>query len=104
MLLSFSREGSLPLGKVGERLQVHPASVTNAIDRLELDGLVRRRPHPTDGRGTLAEITPAGRHLAERATAEMNDRVFAAVGLSEADQIQLFELLRKLRHRVGDFA
>jgi hypothetical protein len=34
----------------------------------------------------------------------MNDRVFAAVGLSEADQIQLFELLRKLRHRVGDFA
>ena len=104
MLLSFSRQGSLPLGKVGERLQVHPASVTNAIDRLEGDGLVRRRPHPTDGRGTLAEITPAGRQLAERITAEMNDRVFTDVGLSEADQIQLFELLRKLRHGVGDFS
>ena len=104
MLLSFSRQGALPLGKVGERLQVHPASVTNAIDRLERDGLVRRRPHPTDGRGTLAEVTVAGRELAERATAEMNDRVFTAVGLSEADQAQLFELLRKLRRAVGDFA
>ena len=104
MLLSFSRQGALPLGKVGERLQVHPASVTNAIDRLERDGLVRRRPHPTDGRGTLAEVTAAGRQLAERATAEMNERVFTAVGLSEADQAQLFELLRKLRRAVGDFA
>jgi DNA-binding MarR family transcriptional regulator len=104
MLLAFSRQGSLPLGKVGARLQVHPASVTNAIDRLEADGLVRRRPHPTDGRGTLAEITPAGRQLAARATAEMNDRVFSEVALSDTDQAQLFELLRKLRHAVGDFS
>ena len=104
MLLAFSRQGSLPLGKVGARLQVHPASVTNAIDRLEADGLVRRRPHPTDGRGTLAEITQAGRALAERATAEMNDRVFGEVGLSDTDQAELFELLRKLRRAVGDFA
>ena len=34
MLLDFSRAGRLPLGKIGQRLQVHPASVTNAIDRL----------------------------------------------------------------------
>src|SRR5688500_7757911 len=48
MLLSFSRRGALPLGKIGARLQVHPASVTNAIDRLEHQRLVCRRPHPTD--------------------------------------------------------
>ena len=40
MLLSFSRQGALPLGKIGERLQVNAASVTNAIDRLEARGLV----------------------------------------------------------------
>lgn len=39
MLLDFSRSGQLPLGKIGERLQVHPASVTNAVDRLESDGV-----------------------------------------------------------------
>ena len=52
-LLHFSRVGALPLGKIGDRLQVHPTSVTNTIDRLEADGLVARRPHPTDRRTTL---------------------------------------------------
>ena len=58
MLLLFTRKGQLPLGKIGGRLQVHAASVTNAIDRLEASGLVQRVPHPTDGRTTLARITP----------------------------------------------
>ena len=58
VLLAFSRHGALPLRVIGERLMVHPTSVTNTVDRLERDGLVRRRPNPRDGRGTLAEITP----------------------------------------------
>ena len=66
MLLSFSTKGSLPLGKIGERLQVNPASVTNAVDRLEAQGLVVRQPNPRDGRGTLAAITAKGRKLAGR--------------------------------------
>src|SRR5580700_5444412 len=67
MLLSFSSRGSLPLGRVGERLQVNPASVTNAIDRLEAAALVKREPNPFDGRGTLAAITDRGRELAREA-------------------------------------
>ena len=53
---------------MGQRLMIHPTSVTNIIDRLEQQGLVRRLPHPTDGRTTLAEITDEGRSLAKRAT------------------------------------
>ena len=68
VLLTFSRPGSLPLGKMGERLQVHPTSVTSIVDRLEAAGLVVRRPHPDDGRAVLAEITAAGRALVEAAT------------------------------------
>ena len=64
MLLSFTRAGALPLGKIGERLQVHRTSVTNIIDKLEADGLVRRVPHAEDRRATLAEITDAGRATA----------------------------------------
>ena len=64
MLLSFSRRDALPLGKIGERLQVNPASVTNAVDRLEADGLVTRRSNPDDGRVTLAALTPSGRRVA----------------------------------------
>ena len=103
MLLGFTRRGSLPLGKIGERLQVHPASVTNAIDRLEVDGLVRRLPHPEDRRGVLAAITAAGRRAAARATVELNGKVFGAVELSETEMSALFRLLRKVRSAAGDF-
>src|ERR1700759_5699503 len=61
MLLHFSSRGSLPLGKIGERLQVHRTSVTNTIDGLEKIGMVRRVPHESDRRAVLAEILPAGR-------------------------------------------
>ena len=54
LMLLFGRSGSLPLSRLGDRLQVHPTSVTNAVDRLEAQGLVRRSPHPRDRRATLA--------------------------------------------------
>ena len=103
-LLGFSRKGSLPLGKAGARLQVHQTSVTNAVDRLEAQGLVRRVPHPTDGRAVLAEITPAGRKVVRRATSELNSRVFADLGLDPADLDRLFGLLERFRQAAGDFA
>src|SRR5215471_12464704 len=48
VLLSFSRVGALPLRLIGERLMVHPTSVTTTIDRRERQGLVVRRPNPRD--------------------------------------------------------
>src|ERR1700756_2281885 len=46
VLLTFSRRGTLPMGLIGERLMVHPTSVTNTIDRLEQQRFVVRRPNP----------------------------------------------------------
>ena len=97
-LLSFTREGVMPMGKIGDRLQVHPASVTNAVDRLEADGLVRRTPHPLDKRKTLARITPKGRRCASAATADVN-AAFAELDLDPA----LFGALREVRAAAGDF-
>jgi len=103
MLLAFSREGRLPLGKIGERLQVHAASVTNAIDRLEGQHFVERVPNPRDGRGTLAQITDAGRAVAQQATTAINTEVFLEMGLSDRDLADLYRVLRKIRHEAGDF-
>lgn len=103
MLLSFTRAGELPLGKMGPRLMIHPTSVTNIVDRLEQDRLVRRRPHPTDGRVTLAAITPAGRSLAARATEAVNATRFALGPLSEDQVGQLVEVFTRLRLAAGDF-
>jgi DNA-binding MarR family transcriptional regulator len=103
MLLLFSREGALPLNKVGERLQVHPTSVTNAVNRLEAQGLLRRVPHSTDKRTTLAEITDEGRRVAMKATEEVNRSVFASPGLSGSQLESLVSVLRELRASAGDF-
>jgi DNA-binding MarR family transcriptional regulator len=103
MLLMFSRAGALPLSKVGARLQVHPTSVTNAVNRLADDGLIARLPHPTDGRTTLAEITPTGRRLAEKATGLLNSTVFEDPGLDAGAVDALVSVLRDLRRDAGDF-
>jgi DNA-binding MarR family transcriptional regulator len=103
VLLGFSRRGALPLRVIGERLMVHPTSVTNTIDRLERDGLVQRRPNPRDGRGTLAEITPTGREVMARSTADL---MAARFGMADYDVLELgeiFTLLRGLRVAAGDF-
>lgn len=104
MLLQFSRAGSLPLNKIGSRLQVHPTSVTNAVDRLEEKGLLRRAPHPSDRRTTLAEITDAGRRAAVSATGTLNASVFTEPGLEPGQVRELVAVLRQLRRAAGDFA
>lgn len=103
VLLVFSREGALPLGRMGERLQVHPASVTNAIDRLEAAGLVERVAHPTDGRAVLASITPSGRAIVERATAALGEIRFGADGLDDLAARGVTDQLTMLREAAGDF-
>ncbi|HEY1853329.1 MAG TPA: MarR family transcriptional regulator [Solirubrobacterales bacterium] len=103
MLLHLSSRGSLPLGKIGERLQVHRTSVTNTIDGLEKVGLVRRAPHDSDRRAVLAEILPAGREVAERATAALNEAAFATEPLGGEELEEISRLLRTLRVAAGDF-
>jgi DNA-binding MarR family transcriptional regulator len=103
MLLSFTRTGALPLGKIGERLQVHRTSVTNIIDKLEADGFVQRVPHAEDRRATLAEITDAGREVAGAATTTLNADFFGLAALPPDDLESLTEILRGLRLDAGDF-
>lgn len=103
VLLTFSRRGSLPLGKMGERLQVHPTSVTSIVDRLEAAGLVVRRKHPTDGRTVLAEITERGRERVHAATDDLVKAEFGLGSLSRPELDAVFDLMRPIRVAAGDF-
>ena len=103
VLLTFSRAGALPLGKMGRRLQVHPTSVTSIVDRLERSGHVVRRPHPEDGRTVLAAITPEGRAVVEAATADLVGADFGLGAMAEDDLARLSEMLRPVRAAAGDF-
>ena len=104
VLLSFSRRGSLPMRLMGERLQLHPTSITNIVDRLEADGLARRLPHPSDRRTTLVELTTAGRDRLTAATSAVTAAEFGFVGLDGDELGQLSVLLTKVRQAAGDFA
>jgi DNA-binding MarR family transcriptional regulator len=94
--------GPLTLGAIGHGLWITPATVTNAIDRLEAAELVRRVDHPTDARATLVEISTKGRRLFDRAVERLNEDVFSTVGLSGEELDQLVALIGKIRTNEGD--
>ncbi|MBA3783622.1 MAG: MarR family transcriptional regulator [Nocardioides sp.] len=103
VLLTFSSRGSLPLGKMGERLQVHPTSVTSIVRRLEASSLVVRRKHPDDARAVLAEITDEGRALVEAATRDLTAADFGLGALDDDQLAAVSNLLTPVRRAAGDF-
>lgn len=96
-------EPSLTLSWISKTLRIPPATVTNIIDRLEQDNLVRRVAHPSDARTTLAVITPRGRRLATAATEDLNTSVYQQIGLSEDQRRELTDLLAELRASGNEF-
>lgn len=95
-LLGFARERQLPMGKIGDRLQVHPASVTSAVNRLERDGLIRRRPASHDNRIVLACLLPAGEVILDDATSRVNE-VFTDLELDSGDLERVVTTLSAIR-------
>jgi DNA-binding MarR family transcriptional regulator len=76
---------------------VTSATMTNRLDRLEQDELVRRLPDPTDRRALIVEMTPKGREVIdELITAVVARRADQISGLDPDEQLLLAQLLRKL--------
>lgn len=103
MLLFYSREGALPLGKMSARLQVHLTTVTKLVDALEVRGLADRSTHPEDRRTTMATITLDGRKVAAAATHAVNAIDFGTAPLTADALGDVILPLRDLRREAGDF-
>jgi DNA-binding MarR family transcriptional regulator len=101
--LATDPESSLTLSWISKTLRIPPATVTNIIDRLEEEKLVRRVPHPSDARTTLAVITPRGKRVAMAATQDLNATVYEQIGLSEPQRGRLLDLLAVLRVSGNEF-
>ena len=98
LLSALHCTGPQIMSSLSEGLGVTPRNVTALVDALEDEGLVRRRPHPTDRRATIIELTPKG----VETTDSMYDEHRAAVAklfteLSEDEQRELVRLLGSLR-------
>ena len=94
--LAESRE-PLTLGELAEKLSCVRSNITQLVDRLEADGLVRRVDDPADRRSVRAELTPLGREK-QRAGAEQIDRIQGEISarLSGHDLDQLESALSSL--------
>jgi len=89
---------SVTLGCLAENRSCARSNITQIVDRLEAEGLVRRVDDPTDRRSVRAELTPTGSARAEEGSAQM-EMVMAefAATLDVGDRAELMRLLEKLR-------
>ena len=68
VLLELWREEGLTQRDLVQRLDVEQATLANTLARMERDGLVRRKPHPIDGRAQSIHLTDRARRLEAPAT------------------------------------
>jgi DNA-binding MarR family transcriptional regulator len=93
-----SADGALSLGELASRLSCVRSNMTQLVDRLEADGLVRRVACPTDRRSVKAEITEAGRKRqaeGNEAVTKLQDEVASSVPVE--DRATLVRLLAHLK-------
>jgi DNA-binding MarR family transcriptional regulator len=88
----------LSLSELAARLSCVRSNMTQLVDRLEADKLVKRVDHPSDRRGVKAEITDVGRERHEAgaaAVARLHEEFAVSVG--EGDRAALARLLSALK-------
>jgi DNA-binding MarR family transcriptional regulator len=101
VVLYFNPE-PVSLSFVAGALQLHQATVTGLVDKLEKQGLLERKANPADRRSTLVSITRKGRSRAQTAMKRLNSGLFSQLGLEEQQLRELVSLLTAVRRGWGD--
>jgi DNA-binding MarR family transcriptional regulator len=102
VLAALQCEGPCQMNALGEFLAVTPRNVTKLIDGLEAEGLVVRKPHPSDRRATIVSLTDRGVLVGkETALADNAAAAWLYEQLSPSERQQMARLLRKLLDILG---
>jgi DNA-binding MarR family transcriptional regulator len=96
-LLHARNDGQMSFTDLKRVTLLHAATMGHNVRRLEAAGLIRRRRDSNDGRALLAEITPEGRRLADRATAALGAIRFGLADLTDGQAAGLRDLLEELQ-------
>jgi DNA-binding MarR family transcriptional regulator len=96
--LSEATDRRLRMTELADRVLLSRSGLTRLADRLEREGLIERKACPSDARGTLAVLTPAGlaRLRAAWPTHRRGVAEHVTGRLSAAELVRLRELLTKL--------
>jgi DNA-binding MarR family transcriptional regulator len=100
--LALSKGGARPPSYLSRYLMVHQTTVTNLLDQSEKHGWVRREPHPTDRRASLAVLLPAGRQVVREATAAAAAAGFGVAEVDDAALERLTSSLHDVRRAISD--
>lgn len=101
ILSLLNEHGPLIMRELTRLLGVTATNVTALIDALEKEDLVCRRPHPTDRRATLLDLTPAAAARLQTGCAAYRQRVAEVFAdLSEDECCELQQLLERVRTRL----
>jgi len=98
LLVQLEREDGQTLAALSRKMLVTAGNLTGLVDRAERDGIVERRPDPSDRRLTRVHLLPKGTKLAAqmiRRHAELADEIVAR--LDRAEREDLRRLLGRLR-------
>jgi DNA-binding MarR family transcriptional regulator len=98
LLFLYAKDGQTQR-ELSRVVAIEPPTVARTIDRMVRDGLVRREPHPHDGRATRIRLTPRALALREELVAESMAGNQLAARVLRADEL---ETLKTLLRRVID--
>ncbi len=103
ILMHIAKKGGLPSQKkLAEHLEVSPAAITDALQKLEADGYIERKPG-TDSRFNEITITQKGREIVEKTKerfAAIDDRLFA--GFSSEEMAEFVAYLARILENVKE--
>lgn len=96
-------ESPLPPHKIADRLIISRATVTGLVDSLERRGYVQRRPHHSDRRMLLVELTDTGRQVADafRPIVHRHQKLWLEI-LSDEEQQRLIDSLQQVQATLLD--
>lgn len=86
--------GPMTMRELAERMSCEPSNATFVVDRLERQGLIERRAHPTDRRARHLVLTGEGAALRDRLL-ELLARESPLAGLTQEQQRTLQQLLEQ---------
>ncbi|MFD9539454.1 MarR family winged helix-turn-helix transcriptional regulator [Streptomyces sp. NPDC060022] len=86
----------MPMRRIAQKLKCEPSNITGIVDRLELRGLVERRPDPADRRVKLAAPTEDGMRTARQLRDALDFAREPLAELSDAERSVLRDLLRRM--------
>jgi DNA-binding MarR family transcriptional regulator len=102
VLRAVAEAGGQSQQAVAQRLQIPASTMVSLLDHMEREGLIERRPHPTDRRTRLPQLTGRGEQILDQAVrlgTQWEEQICS--GLSPAERDSLLALLRRVASNIG---